>query len=152
MKKILFILLALMPVMLFTACSDDDNNIPKKEEPAPKKENPAPKAGLVGSWKASEDGQVIIETFDAKEKASRQVTAPDGLVSELEGTYKVENDKITINWTKIRTKKANENKWSEWVEHNEPLIVRYTLKENTLIHHIPTPDGGSRDVVFQRQK
>lgn len=76
-------MLAMMPMMLFTACSDDDDTV--IDSP------------VVGTWKTSDTYGTSTITFKSNGTVfSKDVFRDD--VFEDAGTYTVEGNKIIIYW------------------------------------------------------
>lgn len=137
MKKILFILLAMLPAMIFTACSDDNDN--------------AINSPIVGNWKANDVDKTIETSFNGDGRCTTRITYPDGSVAEERGSYRLQDADLIIEGIEEREKTAGSSTWTEWVTVEQPYTYRYSISASRLIYHIPAAMGENRDVVFLRQ-
>lgn len=117
MKKILFFLLAFMPVMLFTACSDDDNETPVDSR-------------LEGTWLAQEGGEKAEFTFYGNGNVYSRATDTQGNQQDLKGTYTAKDGQLTFKWKKAREKGVNEIQWEDWEDIDETKHTTYSISGN----------------------
>lgn len=96
MKKLLFLMLAIMPMMLFTSCSDDDDVT--IDSP------------VVGTWVTSNRYLKITETITFHSNGT--VTSKE----EYNGDVYTDNGKYTVNENVITI---------YWQGDNEPVILHF---------------------------
>ncbi|GAE15792.1 hypothetical protein JCM6292_2124 [Bacteroides pyogenes JCM 6292] len=86
MKNVLF-LLAMLPIVLFTACSSDDDNVVNSP--------------IVGTWTTSDAFETSEITFKPNGSVTDNSTLKrNGAMREYVGSYSVNGSKLTINWEK----------------------------------------------------
>lgn len=120
MKKYLLFLLAFLPMVLFTACSsDDDDNVIN--------------SSIVGTWTTSDITETTELAFNANGSVIENSTLKrNGAIREYIGSYSVNNDKLTINWEKYRDFNSVSKEWSDYTTDRETVIITFTIKDKTL--------------------
>ena len=123
MKKYLLFLLAFLPMVVFTACSsdDDENQIPE----------------IIGTWDLDNaTGYTQSLTF-APDGAVLEYTTLEGTNAKMEekGTYSVNKDKLTITWKESRYYNFFSDKWTNFEpleKGAETVVITFTIKDKTL--------------------
>lgn len=120
MKKYLLFLLAFLPMVVFMACSSDDDVI----------NNP-----IVGTWTVSNEFEDSETTFNSNGTVSEISTSmKSGDKWEYVGSYSINGDKLTINWEKSRKYNAAIKTWSSYSKEKETVVITFKIKDNELIY------------------
>ncbi len=117
MKKLLLIILAMLPMVVFTACSSDD------DESA---------TSLVGTWLGAGEGLIGEITLKSNYQITGITTKDNGEKEEYVGTYSLDAQKLTINWIVSRVYNPITQKWSEYKGDTEEHIYKYTVQGKRL--------------------
>lgn len=87
MKKILLIMLVMLPMMLFSSCSKDDEDEKTRIDPE-----------LVGSWEAIDASGKVVVTFDSNGSFKIEIYIPESdkykLISSETDTYTMDGKRI----------------------------------------------------------
>lgn len=117
MKKYLFMMLAILPIVLFTACSSDDTN----------------KHPIVGTWTNSNNVETTEISFLSNGTVTDNSTLKrNGAIREYIGSYNVNKDKLTIHWEKYKDYNALTREWSEYITDKETVIITFNISGNKL--------------------
>ena len=120
MKKYLLFLLAFLPMVVFTACSSDDNDN-------------VVNSPIVGTWTTSNITETTELAFNANGSVIENSTLKrNGAIREYTGSYSVDNDKLTINWEKYRDFNSVSREWSDYTTDRETVVITFTIKDKTL--------------------
>lgn len=118
MKNFLF-LLAMLPIVLFTACSSDDDNVVNSP--------------IVGTWTTSDGAETAEITFRPNGSVTENSTLKwNGDMKEYVGSYSVNDGKLTINWEKRRRFNSVSKEWSGYTENKETVVITFSIKDNAM--------------------
>ncbi len=137
MKKLMLFFLAIMPLMFFTGCSDDDANEPED-------------TSILGSWYAQEGREEVTFIFYVDGKVSSHAMDSEGNEQDIEGTYAVSGNELTIRWRRVREKDAGESEWDEWENGDETKHATYSISGEQLRITSYDSDSGSQTFVAKR--
>lgn len=116
MKKLLLFILAILPMVVLTACSSDDD----KNE-----------TSLVGTWERAGEGFTEKIIF-SKNQILEVIKKDNGEERENKGAYVTDGKKITVNWIVSRSYSPITQTWSNYKENKEEHIYTYTVQGKKL--------------------
>lgn len=136
MKKILLFFLALMPVMLFTSCSDDDDFVP---EPA----------SILNTWHAESNGKDIYVVFNDNATATEYIVHSDGSAVINQFTYDDGEAGFMASGVRFKTKSAGAG-WTDWDYFTDDTTATYRLDGNNLTRLADDAGSGQTIITFQK--
>ena len=140
-QKIILLMALIAATITFSACSSDDDD------------DKVSTSSLVGKWYAEDDGYGCEFQFNANGTLTYIETMLDAPTSKVRdsGTYKLDGNKLTLQWTKSETWSNYSQQWVVDDTSTETAVVRISLRGNQLILYPDNPGDSSKPVIFTRE-
>ena len=140
-QKIILLMALIAAIITFSACSSDDDD------------NKISTSSIIGKWYAEDEGYGGEFEFNAGGRLTfveAMLDAPTSKVRDS-GTYKLDGNKLTLQWTKSETWSNYSQQWVVDDTSTETAVVRISLRGNQLILYPDNPGDSSKPVIFSRE-
>lgn len=137
MKKYLLIMLAILPIVLFTACGSEEYS-----------------NSIVGAWVSSEynSNDTVIYRNDGVVIEHEGYYDGGKLVLDYwEGDYTISKNKITIHWKAGKEWRETTKRWSDKKDAESTDIITYSLNGNILKYLDIEGESDYETLTYKRQ-
>ena len=140
-QKTILLMALIAAAITFSACSSDDDD------------DKVSTSSLVGKWYAEDEGygcEFQFNTDGTLTYIETMLNAPTSKVRDS-GTYKLDGNKLTLQWTKSETWSNYSQQWVVDDTSTATAVVRISLRGNQLILYPDNPGDSSKPVIFTRE-